>query len=119
MLLTDMHSLAARTCITHDNSASKRSVPSAVANPADAGRIIEIILLFAIGVELTRESQIWESSSAGRWEWVLAFDAVKIAVKEAGVAIIAKEDESVCKRLEEGFNGSFESLVRWSASNTR
>ena len=43
---------------------------------------------------------------------MLSFDAVEVSVEDTGVAVIAEEDEGVGEGLEEGFNGSFESLVR-------
>ena len=90
MHLSDVHSLLARASIGHDHGAAEPSIPGPVSNPTDASCIIEIILLDPVRVELTGEGEVWKRTSTRRWEWVLAFDAIEIAVKEAWVAIEAK-----------------------------
>lgn len=67
--------------------------------------------MFTVGVEFAGEGEVWESTAAGGWEGVFAFDAVEVAVEEAGVAVVAEEDEGVGEGFEEGFDGGFEGLV--------
>lgn len=92
MHLSNMHSLLSRPRITQYHRTSEPTIPSPVSDPADTGRVVEIILLYTISVEFAGESEVGEGAAAGGWEGVLAFDAVEIAVEEARVAVEAEED---------------------------
>lgn len=106
-----MHPLLSRPGIAQHNGTAELPIPRAVPHPADAGRKVKIIPLHAIGIEFARESKVRQRAATGWREGVLAFDAVQVAVEEAGVAVDAEEDERVSEGLEEGLDGGFERLV--------
>jgi len=106
-----MHSLLTRTGIAHHNRKIKSAVQGVIAGPTNAGGVVEVILLDAIGVEFAGESKVRECTTTGGGKGVLAFDAVEVAVEEAGVTVKAEEDEGIGEGLKERLDRSFEGLV--------
>lgn len=72
--------------------------------------VVEVVILLAIGVQLSCQGHVGKLVSA-RWRFlVLALDTVEISVEQARVAVISEEDERVCKWLEEALDGGSDSL---------
>ena len=93
-----------------------RVVRRALAGPADALRLVEVVILPAVGVQLAGEAEVGQLAAAGDAEGLdvvgrVAADAVQIAVEDARVAGLAEQDQGVGERLEEGLDADFERLV--------
>lgn len=105
------HRLLIRPSIAHHNGAPVRSIPRPYTCPANAVWSVKVVVLFAVGVELTGQTECGELAAARGRKGMVALDTVQIAVKYAGVAFGAEENEGIGKGFEEGLNGCFESLV--------
>ena len=66
-----------------------RPIPCPPPHPPDHIRLVEVVVLLAVGVALPRQREIGDSSAGGGRQPVVldaALDAVDVAVEEAGVA---------------------------------
>lgn len=109
--LADVHALAPRAGVAHDHGAAPGAVPRAVAHPAEAGRVVKVVLLLAVGEELAREGELGERARARGADGRVALGAVEVAVEDAGVARGAEEDEGVGEGLEPVGHGRCEGLA--------
>ena len=116
MEVAHIHIFLIRPRVAHHAREAVGVVPRAFAGPADALRVVEIVVLLAIGVQLAREAEVGELPAAGDAEGLdvvagVAFDAIEVAVEDARVAGLAEEDQSVGEGLKEGLDADFERLV--------
>ena len=116
MQVADVHSLLARPRVAQHARQAVRVVRGALARPADAGRVVEVVVLLAVGVQLAGQAEVGQLAAAGGGEGLdivrrVAADAVQVAVEDARVAGLAEEDQRVGERLEEGLDADFEGLV--------
>ena len=112
MYPADIHLLLTRSVIAHYAGEAVGPVPCACARPADAMSMIKVVVLLAVGIELTPQTKIRQFAPTRRATWLVAFNAVEITVEDAGIALAAEENQSICEGFEKRFDGRFEGLVR-------
>jgi len=86
MHLTNVHSLGPRSGIAQHDCHSEPSIPGSIPYPTQTSSVVEVILLDAVRVEFTRESDVRKRAAAGWREGVFAFDAVDVAIEETWIA---------------------------------
>ena len=98
MHFSHKHPLLPHLGITQQHRASRGPIPRPAPHPPDAIRVVEVIVLLAVGVQFARQRQIGDLALRGGGFPVVFHapaDAVDVAVEEAGVAVFPQQDQGV------------------------
>lgn len=111
----DFHPLLTGSSVTHHACQTVFMGLVTLSNPSDAICLIEVILLVAIGVEFTREDNIWKLAAASwgfRWHIFTASHAIEVTIEDAGVTRTSKKNKAIRERFKEPFDRSGHGLAR-------
>jgi hypothetical protein len=104
MEISYSHSNFSGPGIRHNARQTSRVVRSSATDEANAVRIVEVGVLFSIGVEFPGEDHIGEFSAGDGIFGIVAFDAEEVTKEDGGVAAVLEEDDAVGERLEPAFD---------------
>lgn len=88
MQLADKHLLLPGLCVAHQHGHAVRAIPGAPSHPADDMGVVKVVVLVAVREELARQGQVRDLALRGGAAPVVfdaAFEAVHVAVEEAGI----------------------------------